>query len=485
MKRKYLILLALIFSCDFLFAQTPTQKACVLQGKLDHVNSKDKFIYLNFVDADNKHIKDSAKFEPNGSFNLYVANIGTPNEAELYTHRSRAIDIFIAPGYNITLIGDQQNYPILSNITGYGSKPNRYFVIRDSILSQRKPSDNFWKLNENDFLAFLNTRKKICDSVAHIVFGDESYYDLNSKFFLKNIAANIKFEHAHTIVDYVHSQKFDYKKTIAFVNNNLGKDFFNNLFDENNLAYSEYRNFMSVYYLYLEDLDCLKEPTLCNNKNDYNIKSLEKISTAYHGKIREKTLYEKMADALGNCRSYPELNMYRDAFPKYIAMLTEDDEKSNLNEYFVDTEKALSKTQAGKPAPDFTAVDSLSKTFSLADFKGKVILIDLWASWCAPCRAETPFLKKIEEKYQSDNRISFISIAVSDVEKNWKTAMVQDKVTGIQLFDKNRSVITGYSAYSIPKFVLINKEGKIVVFDAPPPHQTAELEKLLDEEIAK
>jgi thiol-disulfide isomerase/thioredoxin len=122
---------------------------------------------------------------------------------------------------------------------------------------------------------------------------------------------------------------------------------------------------------------------------------------------------------------------------------------------------------------------------SLADYKGKVVYLDVWASWCTPCRAETPKLKALYEKYKNDDRIVFLSIAVSDRIDNWKKAVEDDKATWTQLYDKGTTIQDSYKANAIPKFILIDKQGNIANPDAPRPSSGAVIEKLLQQEMEK
>lgn len=68
--------------------------------------------------------------------------------------------------------------------------------------------------------------------------------------------------------------------------------------------------------------------------------------------------------------------------------------------------------QIGKPAPQFSAANISGTNYSLSDFKGKVVLLDLWASGCAPCRALTPYLKTLSVKYGKDADIVFTLIGI-------------------------------------------------------------------------
>ncbi|MCF8321294.1 MAG: TlpA family protein disulfide reductase [Flavobacterium sp.] len=109
----------------------------------------------------------------------------------------------------------------------------------------------------------------------------------------------------------------------------------------------------------------------------------------------------------------------------------------------------------------------------LSDFKGKYVYIDVWATWCGPCRAEIPFLKKTEEKYEGKN-IAFVSISV-DVQKDfekWKKFVAEKQLGGVQLFadkDWNSDFMKSYSINSIPRFILIDPTGKIISADASRP----------------
>jgi len=123
----------------------------------------------------------------------------------------------------------------------------------------------------------------------------------------------------------------------------------------------------------------------------------------------------------------------------------------------------------------------------LEDFRGKYVYIDVWATWCGPCRAEIPFLKKVEEKYHGKN-IEFVSISV-DVDKDhekWVNFVNEKGLGGIQLFaDKNwnSEFMKSYNINSIPRFILIDPKGNIVKSDAERPSSpalTVELDKLLN-----
>ncbi|MFS4455679.1 TlpA family protein disulfide reductase [Maribacter sp. 2304DJ31-5] len=129
----------------------------------------------------------------------------------------------------------------------------------------------------------------------------------------------------------------------------------------------------------------------------------------------------------------------------------------------------------GAPVPNFTYNDVNGKKVSLSDFKGKFVYIDFWATWCAPCKAEIPFLKKLEKKYH-DKDIVFLSISSDQSISAWKKMVASEKLGGVQVnIEGDRTLMDFLSISGIPRFTLIDKEGKIVRASAPRPSQEREL----------
>jgi len=124
-------------------------------------------------------------------------------------------------------------------------------------------------------------------------------------------------------------------------------------------------------------------------------------------------------------------------------------------------EKAMENIAEGKPAPDFTLTTINGKQISLASFKGKYLLIDFWASWCAPCRQENPNVLKLNEKF-SKKGLEILSISTDEDEAKWKEAIAADKLTWNQARDTDGKVSSTYVITAIPTTFLINPDGVIV-----------------------
>lgn len=127
----------------------------------------------------------------------------------------------------------------------------------------------------------------------------------------------------------------------------------------------------------------------------------------------------------------------------------------------------------GLPSPSFSFENHKGGMTKLEDFKGKYVYIDVWATWCGPCRAEIPHLKKLEEQFKGKN-IVFVSISIDkkqDYDK-WKKFVSEKQLGGVQLLadnDWNSKFVKDYGINGIPRFILIDPNGNIMYSDAARP----------------
>lgn len=138
----------------------------------------------------------------------------------------------------------------------------------------------------------------------------------------------------------------------------------------------------------------------------------------------------------------------------------------------------------GNPAPDFAYPDIDGKIVKLSDLKGKYVYIDVWATWCAPCRRELPYLKRLEETYRGKD-IVFVSMSCDQNKKAWEKMVREQNLKGIQLhIGSNSQFSKDYALQGIPRFILLDKNGSVVDNDALRPSD-AKINSLLNELLAK
>jgi peroxiredoxin len=122
------------------------------------------------------------------------------------------------------------------------------------------------------------------------------------------------------------------------------------------------------------------------------------------------------------------------------------------------------KTGTGAVAPEFTMNDTEGKPVSLASLRGKVVLIDFWASWCAPCRQENPNVVKLYQQYHAKG-FEIIGVSLDRTKEDWMQAIKDDQLTWIHVSDLQywqNAVARQYGVNSIPQTFLLDKEGKII-----------------------
>ncbi|PVX51969.1 thiol-disulfide isomerase/thioredoxin [Balneicella halophila] len=166
-----------------------------------------------------------------------------------------------------------------------------------------------------------------------------------------------------------------------------------------------------------------------------------------------------------------------------IKSLTSDEDVIKDVDKFLSSASELSE---GKPSPKFTYPNINGKDVSLDDLKGKLVYIDVWATWCGPCKREIPFLKQLEKDYHN-KAVHFVSISIDEKKNDWEKMVKDQDLKGIQLHAKEAwksSLVQDYKINGIPRFILLDKEGNIITADAPRP-STDEIRTLLDEWLKK
>lgn len=177
-------------------------------------------------------------------------------------------------------------------------------------------------------------------------------------------------------------------------------------------------------------------------------------------------------------RSYFEFTKYSGEVEKYLNA----DQKKRMDAIG----SGLYETRKGMPAADFSYPDVNGKMVALSDFKGKVVFVDVWATWCGPCRQELPYLKKLEEEMKGKD-VVFIGVSVDELKNRdkWVKFIKDEKLPGVQLLaGPGGKISQDYKITGIPRFMVFDREGNIVEANSPRP-SNPDLKALLEQELGK
>ena len=211
------------------------------------------------------------------------------------------------------------------------------------------------------------------------------------------------------------------------------------------------------------------------------------------GELEDHARLDSAMAAIGN-----ELKAFYASAPEVDTLITREAIQNlepmlkSYTKYLTASINLKHELPTGSPSPTFTDFENVDgNTTSLSDLKGHYVYVDVWATWCGPCKAEIPHLKEVEQAYH-DRNIRFVSMSIDDdrthdgswdkAREDWKAMVADKELGGIQLFAPNgwkTDFVTAYKINGIPRFILIDPDGNIVSPDAPRPSSN-KLKELLD-----
>lgn len=147
-------------------------------------------------------------------------------------------------------------------------------------------------------------------------------------------------------------------------------------------------------------------------------------------------------------------------------------EDKEVKQYLKSKLTALNQSQKGMLFPDLSFTDHTGKAQKLSQFRGKYVIIDLWATWCQPCLEIRPAFEARERSYKYYQNIKFISISVDQDQQRWKNFLKTKPSKTLQwhLADSNKFAME-YGIQGIPRFIILDPEGKIYNMNAPSPNE--------------
>jgi thiol-disulfide isomerase/thioredoxin len=366
--------------------------------------------------------------------------------------------IYLKNGYNIKVNIDAEEFENTIFYSGKGSSVNNYLAKKARLSGTQKGREKLYSLEETDFLFALNQQKKETEKLLD---------NCEDKAFLKIEKVNIYYENLSNINTYNPLHMYFAKDPNFKLSKTYPKPFKD--FDYNNDKL--FKTSWAYKEIILNAFTSSASKKSRKEKIPYETSAIDFIKNVKSQLIKNHLL-TSIAKKVEGGNPLAKM-LYKDI----MALSTDAAFKDKLTEKF----KIVQRLRKGQISPKFVNLEnSFGGITSLDDFKGKYVYIDVWATWCAPCKKEIPFLKKIEEQYHNKN-IVFIGISVDGKQDHskWKKMILDKNMNGVQLFTGKgwkTSFVSDYNIKGIPRFILLDPNGNIVSADAPRPSD----EKLIE-----
>ena len=418
----------------------------IISGKIANKQAGDLTI-----NSEDRTFKETLSVTADGTF---TDTLSTDISSYILYDGTNPIFLNIEPGNNLNITYDASDFDNTIAISGVGSEINNYLVAKRKVEKElSKKNQEIYSLEEDMYLermmAFKNSQEELLNNSE----------GLPTEFVAKE-KKNLHYAYLSKLNEFERAHKYFTKNEDFKVSDDFLKDI------------------KSIDYSNVEDFDFSSnyKGLVSDHYGDKANKLSEKDSIAYD------MAFLKTASAIENetiknslLFDYANYNMsYSKDIDSFYNIFTKSSTNKKNNAIITEKYNNLMGLTKGRPSPKFVGYENYAggKT-SLDDLKGKYVYVDVWATWCGPCKREIPFLKEVEEKYHGKN-IEFVSISIDKASdhKKWKTMVNEKELGGIQLFadnDWNSAFVKDYQIQGIPRFLLIDTEGNIVDSNAPRP----------------
>lgn len=463
--------LSVLFSCS----NASQPDVVTINGKADF---NGQWLYLVKPDPwlVKANIIDSCEINPEGKFS-FSADIPEMSEYLISGRGFFITNIFLENGFNINV-----------NIKGRGNKGREvYFDGNGSSINSfwYKFSERFYKQGGYDA-----KYKKMVSENEPMSFRDA--YAAYAKVQMQVVDSFIKAEKpVKYFVEWVKSF-VDYSCISKNYTYLFHKPRFNNS--------SGYLNVNDEYYSFIKDVNVKKEPKVVHSAYndfiyfyiaDHKMRNRSGSENALLGSINYAK--EQLPTAVAHraiahlLKDQIQVASTRDDFEmlkEQMDLLAEQSETESYVEYLKYNYKQKAVLAPGSPAPNFTLKDIDGNEISISDYKGKVVVIDFWGTWCGPCKRELPYSRKIEEHFADRDDVVFVFVALERGSREyWKDFVLSNDLPGVHLYSSNSNTsLQPYKITSVPRYVLLDKEGNI--FDAfasrPSQNMQTQISKVLE-----
>ncbi|MBI1184426.1 redoxin domain-containing protein [bacterium] len=307
------------------------------------------------------------------------------------------------------------------------------------------------------FIDDYNKKNNLSKEFYKIWSNDKTYNMYGTLLYYPALRAYITHQEPENVVDEAY---FEFLQNCSFNNDSL-------------IYLNGYMYFNTNYLQYKMSQVQLESKGSMNYINKFLLADM-----IFSGKCKTAV----QAAYLRNALRYMDLKELEPYWKDFIASCDEE-----VAGYMTEIYQRVLDLQPGNPAPTFTLFDMEGNKVSLSDFKGKVVYIDFWASWCGPCMMEVPHAVELHEKYAAEKNLVFLFISIDENEDAWRKTVKEKQPDGVHVIAKGfkHEVPVSYNVSGIPTYYIIGKDGNIYKGNAPRPSHGTSLTDMLDAALAE
>jgi thiol-disulfide isomerase/thioredoxin len=457
--KKLLISLVLI---PFLFSCNPAEKkGASLTGKVQNLTSG--FFILGGPGG----AKDSIRVDAGGSFTHAVPELSKSSNYYILSGKQDYMPFKLNPGMNLDVTFDAGAFKTSLKFAGKGADINNYLVAK-TIRSGAMDYDAY-KLDPAPFRAKQDSLLTIQKALLA-----EAKKDNAADLFWKTEEAEVLYGWANNLAMYepyhaYFAQAEGYKAPADFFS-------FEKELDINQAAFvgsGAFKQYVSnlVGKAASAKMDAMKkaDSTQTVDRSKITIQTAQEV-------IKDPTVLDHyLFDDISGRVQWEEIADVQESIDLFVGRCKDTSLVNQLNKTIAEWKQL----GAGQPAFDFSGKDAQGNTVKLSDFRGKLVYVDVWATWCGPCKYEIPYLDTLETDYHGKN-IVFISYSIDEDKAAWLKFVPENKLQGVQIIGEKAwesALCKKYKIMGVPTFMLFDTEGKIVTVKMTRPSDKKTREK--------
>jgi thiol-disulfide isomerase/thioredoxin len=434
------------------FACNQTNPKLTISGQITNPTSEE--VSFRFSDTTVTVSVDSS-----GVFLLDVS-LDSPQYVR-FTHNPERSEIYLMPNSELTLTLNTEQFDETLMLEGTNAAPSNY-LLELYLLDEKMP--RAYDRAGDDPLKFAEFIDSVATAKTELLLSNKQnlpvqFYELIYEK-ISNASNYVSSWSYKGKIDSIPDRFFDYRKELDF----------------NRADLVGIRSYMDAIET---EATIGLESSLDWNNPESRLNYFNSIIDRADSLIEnEKVLNVLLKNHIGLYKSYVDIEQVESRLDEYQAIFEKQEYK--------ELKDAIAKIKAlvpGSEVPDFEFTSLEDEQVLLSDFRGDLIYIDLWATWCGPCIREQPYMEELVKEFANKN-VTFLAISTDSSPKPWKKMVADRSLSGTHVYAKGAwkaDIMTHFVVEGIPRYILLDTEGKIIDRNAPRP--SGNIDEVLREQL--